>query len=127
MTTSPVVSGNIFIFQAFDIGEEIDLKAIATPQLVDPIPQPLPKYFKNYHIPLSIIPPVGQGQSIVQRCEHAKLHNFGAISLRYRIPFSTTLEELRNLLVLADEQYAEHSLRDAEIVSRAVIFAPIAA
>jgi hypothetical protein len=114
MTTSPLVSGNIFIFQAFDVGEEIDLKTIAQNRLVTPVQHALPKYFKNYHIPLSIVPPTIQGNGY--RCEHAKLHNFGAISLRYRIPFETTLEDLRTLLVTTDEQYAEHSLRDAETI-----------
>ena len=113
-TTSPLVSGNIFIFQAFDVGEEMDLKGISQRRLVTPSPQALPKYFKNYHIPLSIVPPRAQGNGYA--CEHAKLHNFGAISLRYRIPFSTTLEELRTLVVTTDEQYAEQSLRDGETI-----------
>jgi hypothetical protein len=114
MVTSPIVSGNIFIFQAFDIGEEIDLKAVSYNRLVTPIQHALPKYFKNYHIPLSIMSPVLQAGGV--RCEHAKLHNFGAISLRYRIPFATTLEDLRTLLVVTDENYSEYGWRDAEAI-----------
>jgi hypothetical protein len=113
MTLSPVISGNIFIFQAFDVGEEMDMRAIAQRRLIEPLQHTLPKYFKNYHIPLFIRPP----QSGTDRvCEYAALHSFGAISFRYRIPFSTTLEELRTLVITTDDLYARYSLRDAELL-----------
>lgn len=116
--SSPLVSGNIFIFHAFDVGEEMDLKSISQRHLVTPSPQALPKYFKNYHIPLSIVPPHAAGSD--PECEHAKLHNFGAISLRYRIPFTTTLEELRTLVVMYDELYTEQSMRDGELIFNSI-------
>lgn len=113
MTTSPLVSGNIFIFQAFDVGEEMDLRDIAEHKLVTPLHHTLPKYFKNYHIPLFITPPEN---TTGHTCEYVALHSFGAISLRYRIPFSTTLEELRRLVIATDDAYAQYSLRDAEAI-----------
>jgi hypothetical protein len=113
MSRSPMVSGNIFIFQAFDVGEEMDLKDIAQRKLITPFQHPLPKYFKNYHIPLIIQPPQPEAHN---HCEYAALHSFGAISLRYRIPFSTTLEKLRPFVIDTDNTYARSSLCHAEAI-----------
>ena len=47
-------SGNIFIFQAFDIGEDTDLQQIEKLQVLRTKPLQLPNYFKIYHQPLVV-------------------------------------------------------------------------
>jgi len=108
MASSNIVTGNIFLFYAFDVGEEIDLDGVTRDNRLKPLSQPLAKYFKNYHIPLSV-----EYQSHAPYHEQTKLHNFGVITLRYRIPFSTTLEELRNTLITIEDEYSSYSLCDA--------------
>lgn len=109
MTTSPTISGNIFIFHAFDVGEEIDLAAITKQRLVSSTHTVAAPYFKNYHLPLTVTLPVQHGVM----CDSVKIHNFGVVTLRYRIPFTTTFEELRSTIISIDETYAEQSINDA--------------
>jgi len=108
MESSNRITGNIFLFHAFDVGEEIDLDAIKHDHTVNLITRPLAKYFKNYHIPLSV-----EHTACAQHCEQAQLHNFGVITLRYRIPFSTTLEDLRKTVMQVEDEYTSYSLQDA--------------
>lgn len=109
---TPIVTGNMFFFHAFDVGDEIDLEAVTRERLVTILPHALATYFKNYHIPLSVELPVGV-QSRDYPCESAKLHNFGAITLRYRVPFTSTLEELRSTLIALDALYEDESVKAA--------------
>ena len=48
-----IFSGNVFIFHAFDIGEEVNLEKVKIAGTITPRPLTLSKYFKNYHIPVS--------------------------------------------------------------------------
>lgn len=107
---SSVFTGNIFIFHNFDIGDDINLERIKATQALVRRPLALSKYFKNYHIPLAIELPHPHTSP---RCVSAKLHNFGVITLRYQIPFSATLEELRSHINSIDEHYHEQSVADA--------------
>lgn len=104
-----VFSGNIYIFHAFDVGDDINLGAIKDSGTI--IIQPLipSKYFKNYHIPLAIELPHPHHSST---CYSAKIHNFGSISLTYKIPFEGTLEHIRKNLETIDNQYQEQSVND---------------
>jgi hypothetical protein len=99
-------TGNIFIFHAFDVGDEINLERITLP-LVSP--QSISKYFKGYHLPLSIKLPN-------QPNTGAKIHGFGVITLRYQIPFNETLENLRARILEIERAYDEQSVRDAEAI-----------
>ena len=47
-------NGNIYLFYAFDIGDDIDLEKIETDALVTKVPLNLPRYLKHYHIPLQV-------------------------------------------------------------------------
>jgi hypothetical protein len=105
-----VFSGNIFIFHAFDVGEDINLEPIKEKQLLVRRPLVLSKYFKNYHTPLAVELPHPHTSS---RCFSAKLHNFGVISLAYKIPFSETLEDLRMHINGIEDEYREQSVVDA--------------
>ncbi len=105
----PIVSGNVFIFHAFDIGEEINLEKVKTSGIVRPKPLTLSKYFKNYHIPLAVELPKTTTPSL---CISAKIHNFGVVSLTYKIPFKNSLEDLREKLDSIDTTYQEQSIKD---------------
>ena len=49
-----IFTGNIFIFHAFDVGEDINLDNVKEKQLLARRPLLLSKYFKNYHTPLAV-------------------------------------------------------------------------
>ncbi|HZW61566.1 MAG TPA: hypothetical protein VFF04_05060 [Candidatus Babeliales bacterium] len=105
-----VFAGNIYIFQAFDIGDEINLEKVKTSGVVTPRPLTLSKYFKNYHIPLAVELPQQQVPSL--NCLSAKIHNFGVISLTYKVPFQSSLEDMRERLEALDLRFQEQSLSD---------------
>jgi hypothetical protein len=103
-------TGNIFIFHAFDVGEDINLEAVKDKQLLSRRPLILSKYFKNYHTPLAVELPHPHTSS---RSISAKLHNFGVISLAYKIPFSESLEDLRAHINSIEDEFREQSVIDA--------------
>ncbi len=105
-----IFTGNIFIFHAFDVGEDIDLDAVKDKQLLVRRPLILSKYFKNYHIPLAVELPHPHTST---KCQSAKLHNFGVITLAYTIAFEESLEELRTHLNQVDDEFREQSVIDA--------------
>lgn len=107
--SSNIFSGNIFIFHAFDIGYDIDIEKVKTSLSIMDKPLQLPKYFKNYHIPLEVELPHPHTSS---KNISVKIHNFGAISLTYKIPFKSSLEQARKDLVGLDNQYKEQSIED---------------
>jgi hypothetical protein len=103
-------SGNVYIFHAFDIAEEINLEKVKISGVVTPRPLTLSKYFKNYHIPLAVELPDTRGTTY---CVSAKIHNFGAISLTYKIPFHSSLEDLQGTLDALDMKFQDQSLNDS--------------
>jgi hypothetical protein len=110
-------SGNIFIFHAFDVGDDINLEMIQQAQLVKSLPIVLPKYFKNYHVPLSIELPSHTAES---KCISSKIHHFGALSLTYQIPFVDTLENIRKRINSLDTTYRKQSASDAASIYRKI-------
>lgn len=106
-------SGNIFIFHAFDVGEDINLEKIRNSGVIALQAIPLPKYFKNYHIPLAVELPTTPPNN---HCIGAKIHNFGAISLTYKIPFTDSLENIRKNLEKVDNYFQEQSVVDAQSI-----------
>ncbi|HRN77940.1 MAG TPA: hypothetical protein PLU71_01765 [Candidatus Dependentiae bacterium] len=111
--TKELFSGNIYIFHAFDVGDDINLEAIEEKQAITTIPLSLPKYFKSYHAPIAVKVPDGSADS---RCISCKIHDFGAISLTYKIPFSDTLSNLRKNLDFIDNDCHEQSMLDVKAV-----------
>ena len=103
-------TGNIFVFHAFDVGDEINLDAIKHDQSVQTVPTVLPKYFKDYHVPLGVELPHPHETSA---CFRSTLHHFGVMSLGYKIPFEKTLEEVRTNLNDINNKYMEQSVSDA--------------
>lgn len=123
MSTNPelsnkhIFSGNIFIFHAFDVGDDINLEALNTSQVVMTQPLVLPKYFKNYHMPLAIDLPHPHTTNRFLSC---KIHNFGAISLAYKIPFKDTLHNIRAKLDEIDDTFQEQSVSDISAVFKKI-------
>lgn len=110
-------SGSIFIFYAFDVGEDINLAKIEESQAIMTRPLALSKYFKGYHVPLAIELPHPNTSS---HCIGAKIHNFGVISLAYKIPFHDTLENLRTTLNKIESEFREQSVEDAHSVFKKI-------
>ena len=106
---NPVLSGHIYIFHAFDVGDDINLSKIALLPEIITRPLQLPKYFKHHGLPLEIELPHPNNSAA---CESVKIHTFGAISLTYKIPFHDTLQNIRNDLVQIDNKFQEQSIID---------------
>jgi len=114
---SPEFSGNIFLFHAFDIGDDINLEAARKDRAINTVPLQLPKYFKNYHTPLAIELPHPHESTKLSSC---KIHSFGAVSLTYKIPFADTLENVRKEFGELHNQYLEQSVIDVKSVFKKV-------
>ncbi len=115
--TGRIFTGNLFIFHAFDIGDEINLEAVSNADHIITRSYTVPKFFKNYHMPLEIDLPHPHSSS---GCHSVRLHNFGTISLTYKIPFSDTLDEVRKNIELIDNKFQEQSVIDAGNVFKAI-------
>ena len=110
-------SGHIYIFHAFDVGDDINLKKVEQLRAVKTIQLSLPKYFKNYNAPLTIELPHPNESA---RCISCQLHNFGAISLTYKIPFHESLENLKKEFYNVYYQYQEQSVIDVKLVFKKI-------
>ncbi len=110
-------TGNIFIFHSYDVGDDINLEKIEKLRAITKVPLTLPKYFKNYHIPLAVELPHPHGTS---HCISCKIHRFGALSLTYKIPFHGTFENLRADFNNIANTYQEQSAIDAKSVFKRI-------
>ncbi len=110
-------SGHIYIFHAFDVGDDINLEKVEQLRAIKTVPLSLPKYFKNYNAPLAIELPHPNESA---RCISVKLHNFGAISLTYKIPYTGTLENFRKEFYGEYYQYQEQSVTDLKLIYKKI-------
>ena len=111
--TNTKFSGNIFIFHALDIGDDINFEKIRKARAIDTAPLQLPKYFKNYHTPLAVeLPHPHQSSRLIS----SKIHSFGVVSLTYKIPFSSTLEDVRTIFEETHNHSQEESIIDAKSI-----------
>lgn len=110
-------SGHIYIFHAFDVGDDINLEKVEALRAIKTVPLSLPKYFKNYNAPLAIELPHPNESA---RCISVKLHSFGAISLTYQIPFTGTLETVRKEFYNEYYQYQEQSVTDLKLIYKKI-------
>lgn len=108
-TKNFIFTGNLYLFFAFDVGEDINLEKIKEANVLMPQACSLSKYFKNYHIPLAV---KFEGSDSCSACASVKIHNFGAISLTYKIPFKDSLTPLRKDLDKIYSEYQERSIKD---------------
>lgn len=116
-SSETIFSGNIFIFHAFDIGDDINLEKIEQTNSVTIRTLTQPKYFKQYHTPLAIELPNSIEESTNISC---KLHNFGAISLTYKIPFTGTLENIRKDFNTINNYYQNQSIIDVKSIFKKI-------
>ena len=114
-----IFSGNIFVFHSFDVGDDINLEKIKDDKTIDRRLVAPSKYFKNYHIPLAIELPRPHTQEN-SRCISTKLHNFGVVSLVYKIPFTESLDSLRAKINDIDNVYNEQSVLDAGVIFKQI-------
>lgn len=117
------LNGNLLLFFAYDVGEEIDNEMVKSKRLLNVNDANLSSYFKNYHVPLSfamrddadeILLPAVQGQSRIS----SKVYNFGVISFCYRVPFESTFEDLKTKIIEVDRYFEDKSDHDARRVLR---------
>jgi hypothetical protein len=115
--------GNFLLFYAFDVGDEINLKALQQSQKIPTFVLPLSPGFKNYHVPVSVQLAdcdVSGAQRSRTDCIAAKLHSFGVISFCYKIPFSANFEELKSRFIEISGVYAEKAEADAAMMFKVV-------
>jgi hypothetical protein len=112
-----VFTGSIFVFYAFDIGDDINLQKVKESQALLRRPLNVAKYFKGYHTPLEVEVPHPHTTS---RCVSAKLHNFGVMSLTYKVSFTDTLEDLREFLGKVQYELREQSINDAGAIFKQI-------
>ncbi|MEX0849154.1 MAG: hypothetical protein WD055_02900 [Candidatus Dependentiae bacterium] len=110
-------TGNFYIFHAFDVGDEFNLEAIKDEDHIITRSYTVPKFFKNYHMPLEIDLPHPHSSS---GCHSVRLHNFGTIALTYKIPFSDTFDQVRKNIENLDNKFQEQSVIDAANVYKAI-------
>lgn len=112
-----IFSGNILILWAYDIGEDINLEAVEESRTIIKTPLQLPKHFKQYNIPLGIeLPHPHQHSYWIS----SKIHNFGAVSLTYKIPFNDTLENIRLHCNELANKYQQQSIFDAKSIYKKI-------
>lgn len=116
--------GNILLFYAFDIGDDIDLGAIKQKNLVNTCTVPLSTYFKDYHIPLSFrMAEEGENKEqtvTASSCISSKIYPFGVLSYCYRIPFQDSFEELKVKILDIKKHFDEKSDVDARNTFKAI-------
>ncbi len=110
-------SGSIYLLYALDVGDMINLEQVKNSRLLTTVTRIWPKYFKHYHIPLTVDLPVATPGI---QCIRANIHHFGSISLVYKVPFNGTLAALRDKLNKLDEQYEAQSTHDANTVFKLI-------
>ena len=103
-------SGHVYMFFAFDIGEDINFEAVKQSKDLNVSPVNLSKFFKNYHAPLKIELP---DHDKSPHCIDTKLHQFGVISIMYKVPVSNTFQDFKSQLIAIDEEYQPRSINDA--------------
>ena len=116
------ISGNILLFYAFDLGDDIEIFSIKNKNLVllyEKAPSP---FFKNYHIPLSFKLTAEKNKETIERkdCIASKIYHFGVVSLCYKIPFESNFDDLRQKLIELKNEYDTQSNIDAKNVFKKI-------
>lgn len=110
-------SGHIYIFQAFDVGEDINLHALERSRVIQDVPLQLPKFFKHFHVPLAVeLPHPHETSAWVS----SKIYNFGVISSTYRVPFDGSFEELQKTIWSLYAKFQEQSVSDAHTIYKRI-------
>lgn len=127
-----VFSGDIIMFYAYDVGDDIDLERVKAQHLVPTFNTPLSARFKNYHLPVSFHM---RGKNIITEGEAhetlaaardvmigddhtpedrdgdmssyvmSKIHAFGVLSFCYRVPFRGSMASLKRRVIELKQEY----------------------
>jgi hypothetical protein len=110
-------NGHIYFFYGFDVGDDVEIRQIQEKYpFVDQSLAHL-QFFKSYHKPVIIDP---KKINISGQCSTAMIYNFGAISLKYKIPFTQSLDQLKVLVNTYDEICSHNATEDARTIFNAV-------
>lgn len=112
-----IFRGNLYFFYSFDIGDDIDIKALQEKHLFmqnNPIKS---IFFKTYHKPQLLDL---KTLELSKQCVMASLYNFGAIALRYTFPFSAAIEELKKIINDKYDIAEQYSKKDARNIFNAI-------
>lgn len=110
-------SGHMYLLHSFDVGDDISLAALRESNILLRRPADHSPYFKNYHKPLTVELPHPHSTS---HCESAKIHPFGVITLRYKVPFHATFEDLKRLINEIEDSYRETAVEDAQSLFKVI-------
>ncbi len=105
--------GKLYFFYSFDIGDDVDIKAIQHLNLLAQQTRDKSPFFRSYHKPGTIDL---EKMELSKECVSAKLYNFGAIALRYIFEFSAPIEEIKNIINHTYDIAEHHSKKDAKII-----------
>lgn len=117
------VSGNILLFYAYDMGDDICLDTIRSKDLVPTYRAPQSIYFKDYHTPIAFrLVEKNNGDDAQERQDAVqnKIHHFGAVSFCYKIPFDDSLDSLKQKVISIKESYDAKSDLDAKEVFKKI-------
>ncbi len=113
-----IFSGNILLFYAFDIGDDISFDIIKNRGLLTVCEVPLSGYFKHYHVPLSFrlqdYAMEDEAARDMTSCIVSKLYHFGVVSFCYRVPFEGTLDELKTKTIQVKKEFDYQAELDAK-------------
>lgn len=117
-------SGNMLFFYSFDVGDDADLNAIKSNNILEPFDIPLSAYFKNYRVPYTFLLP-GEANPVItdkkgrvegRGCILSRVYHFGALSFCYQIPFNDSFDNLKSKLIEIKRQCDAKSESDAKLV-----------
>jgi len=112
------VTGNILLFYAYDIGDEINLGKVDSQGLISTYKISRSHYFKDYHIPLGFRLLEKKGGKTIERTDVVltKMHHFGVLSFCYKIPFEASFDQLKQRVIEVKDAYDKQSDIDARMV-----------
>jgi len=122
MKQAQKVTGNILLFYAFDLGDDIDLVKIDRKGLVQTYKIPQSHYFKEYHTPLAFWILEQEGSKLLERQDAIlnKIHHFGVVSLCYKIPFNASFDRLKEKVIEVKAEYDKKSYADAKAIFKKI-------
>jgi uncharacterized Rmd1/YagE family protein len=108
-----IFKGNIYFFYGFDVGEDIEIKELSKKYpFIDDATSSL-QFFKSYHKPVIIDT---NKINISPECHSGMIYNFGAISLKYKISFEKSLNELKTFINTSKDNCNKDSINDARTI-----------
>jgi hypothetical protein len=114
-------SGNILLFYAFDIGDDIDLEKIKDKKLLEIKDVPISPYFKDYHKPLLFSFKETETSFNGASCITSKIHHFGVLSFCYKVPYKASFEELKHKVIDIKNDFDVKSKADAQNVYKTIL------